>query len=83
MDGRRIRAERADAYGQQVDKKLIRPARRKAKPALAHRSTTEDLVQRNFARQEPNQLWMTDITEHPRRVGKLYCCASSTPAPGG
>ncbi len=22
----------------------------------------------------PNQLWMTDITEHPTREGKIYCC---------
>ncbi len=82
---RRIRAELADAYGQTVNKKLIRsimadqgisglPARRKAKPSPAHRATTEDLVQRIFARNRPNQLWMTDITEHPTREGKLYCC---------
>ncbi len=22
----------------------------------------------------PNELWMTDITEHPTREGKVYCC---------
>jgi hypothetical protein len=22
---------------------------------------------------EPNQLWVTDMTEHPTREGKLYC----------
>jgi putative transposase len=33
-----------------------------------------DLVGRVFARTGPNQLWMTDITEHPSREGKLYCC---------
>jgi putative transposase len=32
-----------------------------------------DLVDRNFTRTEPNQLWVTDITEHPTREGKLYC----------
>ena len=26
-----------------------------------------------FARDGPNQLWVTDITEHPTREGKLYC----------
>jgi putative transposase len=31
-----------------------------------------DLVDRSFARTEPNQLWVTDITEHPTREG-LYC----------
>lgn len=34
-----------------------------------------DLVRRKFHRPEPDQLWLTDITEHPTREGKLYCCA--------
>lgn len=33
----------------------------------------KDLVERDFARSEPNQLWVTDITEHPTREGKVYC----------
>jgi transposase InsO family protein len=33
-----------------------------------------DLVDRDFARGGPNQLWVTDITEHPTREGKVYCC---------
>ncbi len=33
-----------------------------------------DLVERSFARSAPNQLWVTDITEHPTREGKVYCC---------
>jgi putative transposase len=33
-----------------------------------------DLVERSFARGGPNQLWVTDITEHPTREGKVYCC---------
>jgi putative transposase len=33
-----------------------------------------DLVRRNFRRDGPDQLWVTDITEHPTREGKLYCC---------
>lgn len=32
-----------------------------------------DLVDRNFAATEPNRLWVTDITEHPTREGKVYC----------
>lgn len=32
-----------------------------------------DLVDRNFTRSAPNQLWVTDITEHPIREGKVYC----------
>jgi transposase InsO family protein len=33
-----------------------------------------DKVERDFARSGPNQLWATDITEHPTREGKVYCC---------
>lgn len=35
--------------------------------------TASDLVNRDFARNEPNRLWLTDITEHPTREGKVYC----------
>lgn len=36
--------------------------------------TAVDLVDRKFNRGGPNQLWVTDITEHPTREGKVYCC---------
>jgi putative transposase len=42
--------------------------------AQAQTATAEDLVDRRFGRSQPNQLWVTDITEHPTREGKLYCC---------
>ena len=35
--------------------------------------TPLDLVNRDFARAAPNLLWVTDITEHPTREGKVYC----------
>lgn len=35
----------------------------------------DDLVRRVFNAQEPNRLWLTDITEHWTREGKLYLCA--------
>ena len=35
--------------------------------------TAVDLVDRQFARTEPDRLWVTDITEHPTREGKVYC----------
>lgn len=35
----------------------------------------EDLVQRDFTADAPNQLWLTDITEHKTGEGKLYLCA--------
>jgi transposase InsO family protein len=46
-----------------------RPRYRKSAPHAA----AADLVGRRFAREEPNQLWVTDITEHPAREGKVYC----------
>jgi transposase InsO family protein len=35
----------------------------------------DDLVQRQFTASRPDQLWLTDITEHPTGEGKLYLCA--------
>ena len=34
-----------------------------------------DLVNRQFTVDGPNRLWITDITEHPTREGKVYCAA--------
>jgi putative transposase len=33
-----------------------------------------DLVLRRFSAEAPNRLWLTDITEHPTREGKVFCC---------
>ena len=35
----------------------------------------DDLVKRDFTASAPNQVWLTDITEHRTSEGKLYCCA--------
>jgi hypothetical protein len=35
----------------------------------------DDLVLRDFTAEQPNQLWLTDITEDPTAEGKLYLCA--------
>ena len=35
----------------------------------------DDLVERVFAADVPNQLWLADITEHSTKEGKLYICA--------
>ena len=35
--------------------------------------TADDLVDGVFVRERPNQLWVTDITEHSTREGKVYC----------
>ncbi|WP_031470472.1 IS3 family transposase [Sciscionella sediminilitoris] len=42
---------------------------RRAKPD----QIAADLVDRDFARARPNQLWVTDITEHSTREGKVFC----------
>jgi putative transposase len=48
------------------------PADKRRRPV--HQSpTAADLVDRRFARAAPDQLWVTDITEHPTREGKVYC----------
>src|SRR5919199_4321606 len=55
------RAGRAGAPG--------RPKWRHAKPD----QIAADLVDRQFARTGPNELWVSDITEHPTIEGKVYC----------
>ena len=57
-----------------------RTPRRRTRPA----DTPVDLVDRNFARFEPDQLWVTDITEHPTRQaqGLLRCGAGRVQPPG-
>ncbi len=34
----------------------------------------DDLVEREFTATRPNELWITDITEHHAARGKLYAC---------
>jgi putative transposase len=34
----------------------------------------DDLVQRNFTAPAIDQVWLTDLTEHPTSEGKLYVC---------
>jgi len=49
------------------------PARRRWR-ARPDTPNVADLVERNFAVVEPDALWVTDISEHPTREGKLYFC---------
>jgi hypothetical protein len=35
----------------------------------------DDLVRRDFTADAPNELWLTDITEHRTDEGKVYRCA--------
>jgi putative transposase len=50
------------------------PTRRLPKGARVAQVISLDLVRRVFARDRPNELWLTDITEHPTNEGKIYCC---------
>jgi putative transposase len=51
------------------------PKRRLPRGARVGKPTSLDLVRRRFRADGPDRLWMTDITEHPTREGKIYCCA--------
>ncbi len=80
---RRVRAELVLGQGLQVGHQAVerlmqragiqglsgRPKYRKTAPQIA----ALDRVSRQFAREQPDQLWVTDITEHPTREGKVYC----------
>ena len=35
---------------------------------------SDEPVPRVFSASEPDELWLTDIAEHPTAEGKLYCC---------
>ena len=81
---RRVHAELTLGMGVHVSERLVAvlmslagiqglpgPARVKRLRGIA---TADDLVNRKFHRLSPNELWVTDITEHPTREGKVYCC---------
>ncbi len=82
---RRVHAELTMAMDVQVSSRLVYVLMNKAEiyglpgPARVKRlrgiATADDLVNRKFHRLRPNELWMTDITEHPTREGRVYCAA--------
>jgi transposase InsO family protein len=51
------------------------PHPRRRIPNLIRLHTPADLVNHRFTATRPNELWCTEITEHPARDGKVYCCA--------
>ena len=80
---RRVHAElvlgQGISVGHQAVEQLMRAAgvqglsgRPRYRRSAPHAAAT-DRVGRQFAREEPDQLWVTDITEHPTREGKVYC----------
>ncbi len=50
-------------------------SKRKRKYLPAGEPVSDDLVNRDFTADKPNRLWLTDITEHHTKEGKLYLCA--------
>ena len=81
----RVKAALELEQGLIVNTKLVRrimnelglqglPGPKKGYKNLKNARTCEDLVQRQFTATRPNELWLTDITEHPTSEGKLYCC---------
>jgi transposase InsO family protein len=83
---RRVTAELRFGYELTVNRKAVRRIMRRlglqGLPVLKPKrrgpdtegAAADDLVLRLFNRQAPDELWLTDITEHPTREGKLYCC---------
>jgi transposase InsO family protein len=79
----RVRAELVLGHGIVVSRKTVALLMRRAglrglparhRPRWRHETPTAvDLVDRQFARTEPDHLWVTDITEHPTTEGKVYC----------
>jgi len=49
------------------------PGKRGSKKARLETPLPGDLVKREFTRSHPNQLWVTDVTEHRTSEGKIYC----------
>jgi putative transposase len=81
----RVRAELLHGRGIRVGRNAVQlimrelgvkglPTRRLPKGSRLGKVTSLDLVGRNFRRDSRDLLWMTDITEHPTREGKIYCC---------
>jgi len=82
---RRVHAELTHAHGVFVSANLVNLLMHNAAiaglpgPGRASRNsgvpTDDDLVNRRFNRDGLNELWVSDITEHKTREGKIYCCA--------
>jgi len=80
----RVHAELTMGYGIKVGHNAVEmlmrraglkglPGSRRPRRRISAVDTADDLVDRNFTRTGPDQLWVTDITEHRTREGKVYC----------
>lgn len=54
---------------------FAKPRNRKAAASKRSTAAHDDLVRRDFTATGPNQVWVTDLTEHRTAEGKLYLCA--------
>ena len=80
---RRVHAELVLGHGITVGHNAVEMLMRRAgikglpgsrRPRSKHQTpTAADLVDRAFTRPGRDQLWVTDITEHPTREGKVFC----------
>jgi transposase InsO family protein len=52
------------------------PKRPTVRRSLIAVRTISDLVKRDFSATGPNQLWVTDITEHPTKEASVFCGVS-------
>jgi putative transposase len=82
---RRAPAELADAYDHVANQKLVGATmveqgisvllqRRRGRCNIINKATWANLEDRDFHRDGPNMSWMTDITEHLTREGRVFCC---------
>ena len=81
----RVKAALEIEQGLIVNTKLVRklmghlglrglPGPKRVARNLKNVATCDDLVERNFTATRPNELWLTDITEHPSTEGRVFCC---------
>lgn len=54
--------------------KIYSQTRKRGRHQVSAPPVRDDLVERQFRSSGPDLVWLTDITEHPTRTGKLYAC---------
>ena len=73
--GRGVRCSRKRVARLMRQAHLCGSYRRRRKRSQSGPPVHDDLVQRRFVADRPGRLWLTDITEHPTREGKVYLAA--------
>lgn len=58
--------KRLEIYGLPGPRKFVR--------SHTNEATSTDLLERSFIATGPNEVWLTDITEHPTLEGRVFCC---------